>query len=53
MASDTGNSQAKKEQHGSDNPNIELQKEESRNPNHSNARDRTGRKGGDNEKNLT
>ena len=46
------NTQATKEHRGSDNPNIELQKQESRNPNHSDARDRTGRKGGDNEKNL-
>lgn len=53
MSSETGNTQAKKENRGSSNPNMELQKEESRNPNHSDARDKTGRKGGDNEKNLT
>jgi hypothetical protein len=52
MSSDTGNAQAKKEQRGSGNPNIELQKQESRDPNKSNARDSTGRKGGDNEEAL-
>ncbi len=52
MTSDTGNTQARKEHRGSDNPNMKLQKQESRDPNHSDARDRTGRKGGDNEKNL-
>lgn len=52
MSSETGNAQAKKENRGSSNPNIEMQKQESRDPNHSNARDRTGRKGGDNEEAL-
>ncbi|WP_305095737.1 hypothetical protein [Croceibacterium aestuarii] len=52
MSSDTGNTQAKKEHRGSDNPNEKLQKQESRSPNHSNARDRTGRKGGDNAEDL-
>ena len=52
MTSETGNTQGRKEQRGSDNPNMKLQKQESRDPNHSDARDRTGRKGGDNEKNL-
>ena len=52
MASETGNAQAKKENRGSDSPNIELQKRESRDPNKSNARDRTGRKGGDNAEDL-
>ena len=52
MTSETGNAQAKRENRGSDSPNIELQKEESRNPDHDNGRDRTGRKGGDNAKNL-
>jgi hypothetical protein len=52
MASDTGNAKAKKEHRGSSNPNVELQKRESRDPDHSNARDETGRKGGDNAKNL-
>ena len=52
MSSDTGNAQAKQETRGSDSPNIELQKRQSREPDKSNARDRTGRKGGDNAKNL-
>ena len=52
MASDTGNAQAKKENRGSDSPNVELQKAQSRDPDKSNARDREGRKGGDNAKNL-
>lgn len=52
MSSETGNAQAKKENRGSGNPNVELQKRESRDPEHSNARDRTGRKGGDNEEAL-
>lgn len=52
MSSETGNAQAKKENRGSGAPNIKLQKEESRNPNHSDARDRTGRKGGDNAEDL-
>jgi hypothetical protein len=52
MASETGNTQAKKEQHGSDRPNMQLQQEQSRDPDKSNARDREGRKGGDNAKNL-
>ena len=52
MASETGNAQAKKEQRGSDSPNIRQQEQESRDPDKSNARDRTGRKGGDNAKNL-
>ena len=52
MTSETGNAQAKRENRGSDSPNIELQKQESRDPYKSNARDRTGRKGGDNAKNL-
>jgi hypothetical protein len=52
MASETGNAEGKKENRGSDSPNLELQKRESRDPNKSNARDRTGRKGGDNAKEL-
>ena len=52
MASETGNAQGKQEHRGSNSPNIELQKAESRDPDHSNARDRTGRKGGDDAKNL-
>ena len=49
MASETGNAQAKKEQQGSSNPNEELQKAQAK---ESNARDREGRKGGDNAKKL-
>jgi hypothetical protein len=52
MTSETGNVQAKKEHRGSGNPNMELQKQEERDPNKSNARDREGRKGGDNAENL-
>lgn len=51
MSSDTGNAQGRKENRGSSNPNIELQKEESHDPNHSDARDRENRKGGDNPEN--
>ena len=52
MASETGNAQARKENRGSNNPNETTQEAESRDRNHSNARDREGRKGGDNAKNL-
>lgn len=52
MASETGNTQAKQEQRGSGNPNQELQQAEERGPNKNNARDREGRKGGDNANNL-
>ena len=52
MASETGNAQAKKENRGSDSPNIELQKREERDPNKDNGRDTTGRKGGDNAEDL-
>ena len=52
MPSETGNSQARKEQRGSSNPNIELQKAQERDPDKSNARDREGRKGGDNAKSI-
>ncbi|MGV2495598.1 hypothetical protein [Pelagerythrobacter aerophilus] len=48
MTSETGNAQARKENRGSSNPNEKLQKQEERDPNHSNARDRENRKGGDN-----
>ncbi|WP_165271738.1 hypothetical protein [Pelagerythrobacter rhizovicinus] len=48
MTSETGNAQARKENRGSSNPNQMLQKQEERDPNHSNARDRENRKGGDN-----
>jgi hypothetical protein len=52
MGSETGNAQAKNEQRGSSGDNIRRQEQESRNPDKSNARDREGRKGGDNAKNL-
>ena len=52
MASETGNAQAKEEHRGSDNSNMGQQEQESRDPNKSNARDRTGRIGGDNAENL-
>ena len=52
MTSETGNAQAKRENRGSDSPNIELQKRQTRDPDTRNARDRTGRKGGDNAKSL-
>jgi len=52
MSSETGNTQAGEEQHGSSGDNIRQQEQESRDPDKSNARDREGRKGGDNAKNL-
>ena len=52
MASETGNAQARKENRGSGEDNIERQQQESRDPDKSNARDRENRKGGDNAKNL-
>lgn len=52
MSSETGNTKARKEQRGSSEDNIARQQRESRDPAKSNARDREGRKGGSNEKNL-
>jgi hypothetical protein len=52
MTSETGNAQAKRENRGSDSPNIALQKRKERHPHKDNGRDTTGRKGGDNAKNL-
>ncbi len=52
MSSETGNAQARKDQQGSGSPKIERQETESRDPNKGNARDREGRKGGDNAKAL-
>jgi hypothetical protein len=52
MSSETGNAQAREENRGSGGPNQARQQAESRDPNKSNARDRVGRKGGDNAKNL-
>jgi len=52
MSSETGNAQAREENRGSASPNQARQEAESRDPNKSNARDREGRKGGDNAKAL-
>ena len=52
MPSRTHNTQAGEEQRGSSGENIRRQQQESRDPAKSNARDRDGRKGGDNAKNL-
>jgi hypothetical protein len=52
MASETGNAQARKENHGSSEDNIARQQQQSRDPGKSNARDREGRKGGDDAKEL-
>lgn len=52
MSSRTHNTQAGEEQRGSSGDNIPQQQKESRAPGKSNARDREGRKGGDNAKNL-
>lgn len=52
MSSKTGNARAREENRGSGNPNQTEQEMESRDPAKSNGRDREGRKGGDNAKNL-
>jgi hypothetical protein len=52
MSTETGNAQARKENRGSSEDNVELQKAQARDPDKSNARDREGRKGGDNAKKL-
>lgn len=52
MPTKTGNAQGREENRGSGAPNQARQETESRDPDKSNARDRTGRKGGDNAKNL-
>jgi hypothetical protein len=52
MSSERHNTQAGEKQRGSSGNNIRQQQQESRNPDKSNARDRAGRKGGDNAKNL-
>lgn len=52
MSSETGNAQARKEHRGSGAASQARQETESRDPNKSNARDREGRKGGDNAKAL-
>jgi hypothetical protein len=52
MPSERHNTQAGEEQRGSSGDNIRRQQRESRDPAKSNARDETGRKGGNNAKNL-
>ena len=52
MSSQTGNAQGREENHGSNSPNQAEQEAENRDPDKSNARDREGRKGGDNAENL-
>ena len=52
MPSERHNTQAGEEHRGSSGDNIRRQQRESRDPAKSNARDETGRKGGDNAKNL-
>jgi hypothetical protein len=52
MSSQTGNAQGREENRGSNSPNQAQQEAESRDPDKSNARDREGRKGGDNAENL-
>jgi hypothetical protein len=52
MASETGNTKARKEQFGSGNDNQARQKRIDEDPNRSEARDRESRKGGSNEENL-
>lgn len=52
MSSETHNTKAGKEQFGSSGDNPARQEQQSRDPQHTNARDRENRKGGSNEKNL-
>ena len=52
MSSQTGNAQGREENQGSNSPNQTKQATQSRDPDKSNARDREGRKGGDNAENL-
>ena len=52
MSSRTHNSQAGEDQRGSSGDNLRQQEQQSRDPDKSNARDREGRKGGDNAKKL-
>ena len=52
MASDTHNAKAGKEKFGSSGDNQARQRRIDEDPNRSEARDREGRKGGSNEKNL-
>ena len=52
MSSETHNTKASKDQRGSSNDNMKLQKQEERDPDKNNTRDRENRKGGDNAENL-
>jgi hypothetical protein len=52
MSSTSHNTQAGDEQRGSGGDNVRQQEQEARNPEKSNARDREGRKGGDNARDL-
>ena len=52
MSTQTGNAQGREENQGNNSPNQAEQQAESRDPDKSNARDREGRKGGDNAENL-
>jgi hypothetical protein len=52
MTTETGNVQGRKENRGSSGNNVQLQKAQSGDPDKSNARDREGRKGGDNARKL-
>lgn len=52
MPSTTHNAKAGREQAGSSSDNQSRQKAQSKAPDHSNARDREGRKGGENAKNT-
>ena len=52
MASETGNTKARKEQFGSGGDNPRRQEQQQADPDRSEARDRGGRKGGSNDKNL-
>lgn len=52
MSSDTHNTKAGRDQSGSGGDNPRRQKQQEEHPQKSNARDRNGRKGGSNEKNL-
>ena len=52
MSRRTHNTKAGKEQFGSSGDNRRRQEQQQQDPNQSNARDREGRKGGSNDKNL-
>lgn len=52
MSKKRHNARAGEDQNGRSGDNIRRQQQESRDPEHRNARDRSGRKGGDNANNL-